>query len=929
LKLKLTSAKGSTHLKLHRITLPVEGMTCASCVAHVESALKAIPGVSRVSVNLATEKAVVALGIKDVPLERLRTAVAEAGYKVPTTRTSLNIGGMTCASCVSHVEAALRGVPGVAGATVNLATEQATVEYLPSVAGAAELRRAVMAAGYRLEGIGADASGGDREELERLTKVKEIRVLRSRLAVAAVGGVLLFLGTFDGFPWVASLFELEFYSFLLWAIATPVQLWAGWTFYASGLPPLRHRTANMHTLIVLGTSVAYGYSVALVLIGAFAPQVLVDQGIEAAAVYFDTAAIIIALILLGRYLEARARGQTSEAIRRLIGLRPNTARVVRGGEEVDVPVDTVVLGDIVLVRPGEKVPVDGLATEGFSTVDESMLTGESIPVDKYPGEKVYGGTLNKHGAFRFEATKVGRDTVLGQIIRLVEEAQGSKAPIQRLADRVAAYFVPAVMGVALGSFLLWFMLGPAPALTLATLVFVAILIIACPCALGLATPTAIIVGTGKGAELGVLIRNAQALELTHRVNVVVLDKTGTLTTGQPVVTDVVVIPPDAALARLPQNVILRSPSLPVILSEAKNLKSLRVNSATKNLGRSEAGSRSDPPPQTLRFAQGDTGEDPFGARPKRGVGGFDENELLRLAASAERNSEHPLGEAVVREAQARNLELYQVADFQAIPGQGVEARVNGRVVRFGNRALMESRQVDLNGLELTAGELAARGKTPMFLSTDRSALGVIAVADTLKPDSREGVARLRRLGLEVVMLTGDNALTAQAIAGQLELDWVEAEVMPQDKVEVVRRLQSLGNVVAMVGDGVNDAPALVQADVGMAMGMGTDVAIESADITLMRGDIGSVATAFQLSRQTIRAIRQNLFWAFSYNVLLIPVAAGALYPVFQAVGGVPDTLDFFFGDRGFLNPVLAALAMAFSSVTVVSNSLRLRRMRVL
>ncbi|MEK7806338.1 MAG: heavy metal translocating P-type ATPase [Chloroflexota bacterium] len=906
----MTSAKGSTHLKLHRITLPVEGMTCASCVAHVESALKAVPGVSRVSVNLATEKAVVDLETEDMPLERLRTAVAEAGYKVPIVRSVLIVGGMTCASCVSHVEAALRDVPGVAGATVNLAMENATVDYLPGVAGATELRRAVMAAGYRLEGIDADSSGGDREELERLAKVKEIRDLRSRVAFAAVGGVLLLLGTFDGLPWTASLFERGFYPYLLWALATPVQFWAGWTFYVSGLPPLRHRTANMHTLIVLGTSVAYGYSVALVLIGALAPQVLVDQGMEAAAVYFDTAAIIIALILLGRYLEARARGQTSEAIRRLIGLRPNTARVVRGGEEVDVPVDTVVPGDIVLVRPGEKVPVDGLATEGHSTIDESMLTGESIPVDKYPGQKVYGGTLNKHGAFRFEATKVGRDTVLGQIIRLVEEAQGSKAPIQRLADRVAAYFVPAVMGVALGSFLLWILLGPAPALTIATLVFVAILIIACPCALGLATPTAIIVGTGKGAELGVLIRNAQALELTHRVNVVVLDKTGTLTTGHPVVTDVVAISPDAALARLPQNVILRS-------------------GATKNLGPSEAGFRSAPPPQTLRFAQGDTGEDPFGARQKGGVEGFDENELLRLAASAERNSEHPLGEAVVREAQARNLELHPVADFQAIPGQGVEARVNGRVVLFGNRALMESRQIELNGLEVRAGELAAQGKTPMFLAADRSALGVIAVADTLKPGSREGVARLRRLGLEVVMLTGDNAQTAQAIAGQLELDWVEAEVMPQGKVEVVRRLQSLGKVVAMVGDGINDAPALTQADVGMAMGTGTDVAMESADITLMRGDIGSVVTAFQLSRQTIKAIRQNLFWAFSYNVLLIPVAAGALYPVFQAVGGVPDAMDFFFGDRGFLNPVLAALAMAFSSVTVVSNSLRLRRMRVL
>ena len=830
-----------------RLTLPVEGMTCAACVSHVEAALKGVPGVASVEVNLATEKAVVNFEAEDVELEGLTSAVGKAGYKVPTTRTTLSVGGMTCAACVAHVETALAKVPGVSDASVNLATEKATVEYVASVAGTADFRQAVEQAGYRLEGIDVD-SGGSREELDRLAKVKEIRALQNRLLLAAAGAILLFLGTFDAFPWVDGLLERRFYLFLLWALATPVQFWAGWTFYQSGLPPLRHATANMHTLIALGTSVAYSFSVVIVLLNALAPQVLVDHGIGT-EVYFDTAGIIIALILLGRYLEARARGQTSEAIRRLIGLRPKTARLVRDGEELDVPVESVVPGDIILVRPGEKVPVDGQVTEGYSTIDEAMLTGESMPVDKQPGQPVYGATLNKHGALQFRATKVGRDTVLGQIIRLVEEAQGSKAAIQRLADRVAAYFVPAVIGVALASFLLWMLLGPAPALTFATLVFVAVLIIACPCALGLATPTAIIVGTGKGAEHGVLIRNAQALEITHRVDTVVLDKTGTLTTGQPVVTDVI---------------------------------------AT---GTSEA-------------------------------------ELLCLAASAERWSEHPLAEAVVREAKAWALELQPVVDFQALPGQGIEARVNGYTIHFGNQALMESGEVDLDGLIDKARELAGQGKTPMFLAADKAAMGIIAVADRLKPDARDGVGGLRRLGVEVVMLTGDNAQTAMAVADQLGVDRVEAEVLPQDKVEVVRRLQSQGKVVAMVGDGINDAPALMQADVGMAMGTGTDVAMESADITLMRGDVGGVITAFKLSRQTIRIIKQNLFWAFFYNVLLIPVAAGVLYPVFDGLGGVPGSLDFFFGDKGFLNPVLAALAMAFSSVTVVTNSLRLRRAKV-
>ncbi|MCH7842439.1 MAG: copper-translocating P-type ATPase [Chloroflexi bacterium] len=839
----------TTNKDIKKINLPVEGMTCAACVGHVENALKGVPGVLEASVNLGTEKAAVEFDSAVAPFQALQEAVSGAGYKLGTQTASLNIGGMTCATCVGHVEKALRKVPGVSQANVNLVVERATVEFVPGMAQLSDLQAAVEGAGYRVEGF--NDSGDQERELERLSKVKEIRELRDRLVFAGGGAILLFLGTFDAFPWVSKFMGQGYYPFLLWALATPVQFWAGSNFYTSGLGALRHGTANMHTLIAMGTSVAYVYSVAVVLLDAFSPGVLADNGIEA-KVYFDTAAIIIALILLGRFLEAGARGRTSEAIRRLIGLRPTSARVVRDGEEVDIPVDQVILGDTVLVRPGERIPVDGLVTEGYSAVDESMLTGESMPVEKSPGQKLYGATINSNGALYFEATQVGGETVLAQIIRLVEEAQGSKAPIQRLADQVASYFVPAVIIASLAAFLFWMLLGPAPALTFSTLVLVSVLIIACPCALGLATPTAIIVGTGRGAEQGVLIKQAQALEIAHKVDTVVLDKTGTLTTGKPVVTDLVV-------------------------SEAS---------------------------------------------------GASEQELLVLAASAERGSEHPLGEAIVKEAQERGLELASVSGFQAIPGRGILAQVNGHTIRFGNQALMEESGVALNGLAEKATALAAQGKTPMFLASGDQAMGLIAVADTVKPEAHEGLAKLRRMGLEVVMLTGDNVQTAHAIANQLGVDRVEAEVLPQDKAAVIKRLQAEGRVVAMVGDGINDAPALVQADVGMAMGSGTDVAMESADITLIRSDVNGVATALELSRQTIRTIKQNLFWAFFYNVMLIPVAAGVLYPVFQGVGGVPGGLEFFFGEKGFLNPALAALAMAFSSVTVVGNSLRLRRAKI-
>ncbi len=836
-----------THKGGKQVTIPVEGMTCAACVMHVEKALGEVPGVNGVSVNLATDRAAVEVSEGEVPWESLREAVAGAGYRVPTTRTILDIEGMTCAACVSHVEQALRGVPGVTGAAVNLATEKATVDHVTGAAGPAEFSDAVGRAGYRAAAA-IDGAAGDVQDVERLSRVREVRELRGRLVLAGTAAVALFLGTFHGLPWTSTLMDLTFYPFLLWAVATPVQLWAGWVFYASGVPALRRGAANMHTLIALGTSVAYGYSVALVLIDALSPEVLSNAGIEP-AVYFDTAAIIIALILLGRFLEARARGRTSEAIRRLMGLRPNTARVVRDGREVDVPVEEVALGDLVSVRPGEKVPVDGEVTDGSSSVDESMLTGESMPVDKHPGQPVYGATLNLDGALRFTATKVGKDTVLAQIIRLVEEAQGSKAPIQRLVDRVTAYFVPAVMAVALAAFLFWLLLGPSPALTFAILVFVAVLIIACPCALGLATPTAIIVGTGKGAEHGVLVRGADALERARRVDTVVLDKTGTLTTGKPVVTDLVAV-------------------------------------------------------------------------------GMAEEELLRLAASVERGSEHPIGEAIVGEARSRGLDLKDAADLRAVAGRGIEAVLDDRVVRIGNRGFMDSVGLDPGQLQNQGQALAEQGKTSMFLAVDDRTVGIVAVSDTPKPTAREAVDELRRMGLEVVMLTGDNVRAAEAVAGQVGVKRVEAEVLPQDKAQAVRRLQEQGAVVAMVGDGINDAPALAQADVGIAMGTGTDVAMESADITLMRGDLRGVTTALELSRKTIRTIQQNLFWAFFYNVMLIPIAAGALYPVFDAAGGVPGSMEFFFGERGFLNPVLAALAMAFSSVSVVSNSLRLRLARM-
>ena len=776
-----------------------------------------------------------------------------------TARLSLAIGGMTCAACVVHVEQALRTAPGVVAVSVNLATERAAVRYHPDQSDLADLRRAVEDYGYRIDGVAGEEQDAA-AELSRLSRTAEIGYYRRRCALALTAGLLLFLGSFHPLPWLPWLQNWNYYPWLLWALATPVQFWAGWPFYRSGLAALRHGAANMHTLIALGSSVAYGYSAALVVLGTLAPEILASGGIGG-GLYFDTAALIIGLILLGRYLEARARGQASAAIRRLMNLQPPLARIRRAGQEVELPAAAVPVGAIVVVRPGEQIPVDGEITEGWSAVVEAMLTGESMPVDKRPGLPVYAATRNGAGFFRFRATRVGADTALAQIIRLVEEAQGSKVPIQRLADRVSAIFVPAVGAVALAAALFWLFLGPEPPLTYALLTLVAVLIIACPCALGLATPTALIVGAGRGAERGILLRSAPALEIAHRVDTVALDKTGTLTAGRPAVTDIV----------------------PAAAGTDGNLS------------------------------------DRDGAAAAA---------VLRQAAALEQGSEHPLGRAIVAAAATRGLTPGMATDFQALPGRGVTAKLEGQPAMLGRPDWLTAQGIDLGGLTAAVDELTAAGKTAVALAVNGQAAGVLALADALKPEAPAGVAQLRAMGLSVTMLTGDNRRAAQFIADQLGLDRVDAELLPGDKAAALGRLQAEGRTVAMVGDGINDAPALAAADVGMAMGGGADAAMAAADITLMNGDLRGVSAALALSRRTIRTIRQNLFWAFFYNTLLIPVAAGAFYPVFAAIGGVPAGLEFFFGDQGFLNPILAALAMAFSSVTVVSNSLRLRRAAV-
>ncbi len=808
--------------------ISVTGMTCTTCAATIQKGLAETPGVEQANVSFASEKASIEYDPAKVSLVKIKDAISELGYGTATKKSIFPVGGMTCASCVARVEQALSSIPGVISASVNLASEKATVEYIEGTE-IASLRRAVKEAGYELS--------SEAETLEDVTTAarREIRATRNRFVLAIIlGALILVLGfgpSFIGKP------------YLLWALATPVQFWAGWRFYRGAWGALRHRTADMNTLIAVGTSAAYLYSVVAILFS----SLFVAAGREP-ALYFDTAALIIGLILLGRFLEARARGQTSEAIKKLIGMQPKTALVFRDGEEREISVEDVQVGDLILVRPGERVPVDGIVREGYSSIDESVITGESIPVEKKVGDEVISATINKTGSFQFEATKVGKDTTLAHIIRLVEEAQGSKAPIQRLADVIASYFVPIVIGIAITTFIIWYFVGPSPAFTFALLNFVAVLIIACPCALGLATPTAIMVGTGKGAENGVLIRSAEALERSHKIGAVLLDKTGTLTRGEPKVTDIVVVPSSS------------------------------------------------------------------------------QEEVLRLAASAEHGSEHPLGEAIVKAASERKLELSPASGFTAIPGHGVEASVEKKQILLGNLKLIKDRGLSLNGLEEEADRLWAKGRTVMFLGVDSQVVGIIALADTLKPNAKEALEELHKMGIEVVMLTGDNRRTAETIAREVGIDRILAEVLPEHKAQEVKKLQNEGKVVAMVGDGINDAPALAQADVGIAIGTGTDVAMETGDITLISGDLGGIVTAIDLSKHTMRTIKQNLFWAFAYNTALIPVAAGVLYLAFGQTG-VPTGLHFVLGDFGFLNPILAAAAMAASSITVVLNSLRLRRFK--
>jgi Cu+-exporting ATPase len=806
-------------------TFGLTGMTCATCAATIQRSLADLQGVQEANVNLAAERATVTFDPEKVDLEKMRAAVREAGYDTLVGDAIISIGGMTCASCVQTVEEALLALDGVHSASVNLATEKVRAVYDPQRVRVGQLKKAIVEAGYEvLEAESVDAE----REARRLDMLRQRRMLFLAAAFAVPCFVLSMAMMFT--PLGQQHWAMHYGNYILFALATPVQFIAGYRFYIGTWKALRNRRANMDTLIAVGTSAAYLYSVAVT----FFPAEVAFQGTYT---YFDSSAVIITLILFGKYLEVRAKGSTSEAIRKLVDLQAKTARVIRDGQEVEVPVEELDVGDMFLVRPGEKVPTDATVLEGSSAVDESMLTGESIPVEKGEGSEIIGGSINKNGLLRARATRVGADTALSQIVRLVEEAQGSKAPVQRLADKVAGVFVPVVIAIAVATFSIWYLWAygafadmPAPRFVFSLTAFISVLVIACPCALGLATPTAIMVGIGKGAENGILIKSGEALEVAGDIQEIVFDKTGTLTKGMPEVTDLVPI-------------------------------------------------------------------------------GVDEVELLRLAASAEKGSEHPLGQAIVRNAVAKGMSLTDPDGFEAVPGKGVRAVIEGHTLMVGSRKLMAEAGVLPDEAEKAATRLEEDGKTAMVLSIDGKVGGVIGVADVIKDSAPEAIEELKRMGIEVVMLTGDNRRTAGVIGEQLGIDKVLAEVLPEDKAKQVAGLQREGKVVAMVGDGVNDAPALAQANVGIAIGSGTDVAIETGSIVLIKDDLKDVVAAIQLSKRTMRKIRQNLFWAFGYNTAGIPIAAGLLFP--------------FIGE--LLPPWLAAGAMAFSSVSVVTNAALLKR----
>ena len=821
----------------NKIDIPVTGMTCAACAAAIERALPKIEGIKGAVVNFPAERAAVEFADPKSPvqLQTIIDSIKDEGYGVSTIKVEFAVKGMTCAACVGAVERALKELYGVLTVTINLAAEngvpkksqifwgrdKASVEYIPTIVGFEDFRRIIKEAGYSAEQITEEFVDREREQRER-----EFQALKRQFIVSAVLAAPIIIGSMLTIPVLSN-------WHLLFLLATPVQFWSGMRFHKAALSALRHRTTNMNTLISVGTTSAYVYSLA----ATFMPQLFFKGGVTP-HIYFDTSATIITLILLGKLLEARAKGKTSEAIRKLMGLQAKTATVLRDSAEKEVPIEEVMVGDIVIVRPGGRIPVDGEVIAGYSTVDESMLTGESLPVEKSSGDKIFGGTVNKAGSFKLRALRIGKETALAQIIRLAEEAQGSKAPIQRLADKVASIFVPTVIGISVITFSVWFIFGPKPSVTLALMNFIAVLIIACPCALGLATPTAIMVGTGKGAEKGILIRDAEALELSHKIEAVILDKTGTITKGEPEVIDIT------------------------------------------------------------------------------GVNGTSPDAILQIAASAEKLSEHPLGQAIVRNAVEKGLNLSEPMEFSAIPGGGIKARVrtkggHGGIldVFIGNEGMMQREGINVSPEKALSDKISSEARTPVFMAVDNEIKAVFSIADTIKEGSAEAIEALKSMGIEVVMLTGDHQNTAHAIAREVGIERFFAEVLPDQKVEAVRRIKSEGKITAMVGDGINDAPALAEADVGIAIGTGTDIAIEASDITLIKGNLKSVVDAIRLSKLTIRTIKQNLFWAFFYNVVGIPVAAGLLYP---------------FGGP-LLNPMIASAAMAFSSVSVVSNSLRLRK----
>ncbi|SDM72450.1 Cu+-exporting ATPase [Fictibacillus solisalsi] len=811
----MESAKSKeTHSK--ETNLQITGMTCAACAIRIEKGLNKLEGVNQASVNLALEKSTVSYDPKIIEVADLHKKIEDLGYGIVSEKAEFSITGMTCAACATRIEKGLNKLPGVTNANVNLALETATVKYNPSEVSIVEMVKKVQNLGYNA----SLKKENDQENVDH--RAIEIEKQKGKFTFSLILSIPLLWAMVTHFEFTSFIYMPEMFMnpWVQLALATPVQFVVGKQFYVGAYKALRNKSANMDVLVALGTSAAYFYSLYLSILSIGSKEKMTE-------LYFETSAVLITLILLGKLFEAKAKGRSSEAIKKLMGLQAKTATILRNGEEKEIPIEEVEVGDVVYIKPGEKVPVDGEIIEGRSALDESMLTGESIPIDKTVGDTVIGATINKNGFLKIKATKVGRDTALAQIIKVVEEAQGSKAPIQRLADKISGIFVPIVVGVAVLTFLIWYLWVSPGDFAAALEKLIAVLVIACPCALGLATPTSIMAGSGRSAEYGILFKGGEHLETTHRIDTIILDKTGTVTNGTPELTDVLVKQP------------------------------------------------------------------------------FTEKQVLTLVGAAEKNSEHPLAQAIVQGIKEKGIDLPSSSEFDAIPGYGIQAVVNNKKVLIGTRKLMKENNIAINDAVTTMDELERNGKTAMLMAIDNYYAGIIAVADTIKDTSQRAVSRLKSMGLDVIMITGDNQQTADAIAKEVGINHVIAEVLPEGKAEEVKKLQQQGKTVAMVGDGINDAPALALADIGMAIGTGTDVAMEAADVTLIRGDLNSIADAIYMSKKTIRNIKQNLFWAFGYNVLGIPVAA-----------------------LGFLAPWLAGAAMAFSSVSVVLNALRLQKVKL-